>query len=84
MFGENTCISCHKGWGAGASRSLGLVESVHAQRGVGCVSCHGGDPTKADAEESMSPEAGYLGPTQGKHPWSVRIVPHPGGLDAAL
>jgi predicted CXXCH cytochrome family protein len=26
------------------------------------VSCHGGDPTQADATEAMSPEAGFLGP----------------------
>ncbi len=63
MFGENTCISCHQGL-SGRSEQItsDWSQSVHAQRGVGCVSCHGGDPTKADAEESMSPEAGYLGP----------------------
>jgi hypothetical protein len=63
MFGENTCISCHEGLGGRSEQiTADWSESVHAARGVGCVSCHGGDPTKADAEESMSPEAGYLGP----------------------
>lgn len=63
LFGENTCISCHEGLGGKhAGITADWAESVHATRGVGCVSCHGGDPTKADAGESMSPEAGYLGP----------------------
>ena len=63
LFGENTCISCHEGLGGEhAGITADWAESVHATQGVGCVSCHGGDPTKADAGESMSPEAGYLGP----------------------
>ncbi|MGC8838643.1 MAG: cytochrome c3 family protein [Anaerolineae bacterium] len=63
MFGENTCVSCHKGLGGPFAR---IVEdwsaSAHAARGVGCVSCHGGDPTQKDKEKAMSPQAGYLGP----------------------
>jgi hypothetical protein len=63
LFGENTCISCHEGLdGKHAEITADWAESVHATQGVGCVSCHGGDPTKADIEESMSPDAGYLGP----------------------
>jgi hypothetical protein len=63
MFGENTCITCHLELGGKhAQITADWQESIHAQRGVGCVSCHGGDPTKADAAEAMSPEAGYLGP----------------------
>jgi hypothetical protein len=63
LFEENTCISCHQDLGGKhAQITTDWTESVHAARGVGCVSCHGGDPTQADAEASMSPEAGYLGP----------------------
>jgi pyruvate/2-oxoglutarate dehydrogenase complex dihydrolipoamide acyltransferase (E2) component len=63
MFEENTCISCHQGLGGRSEQiTADWSESIHAQRGVGCVSCHGGDPTQADAEEAMSPAAGYLGP----------------------
>jgi hypothetical protein len=63
LFGENTCITCHEGLGGRSEQiTADWAESVHAVQGVGCVSCHGGDPTKADAEESMSSEAGYLGP----------------------
>jgi len=63
MFEENSCISCHTGLGGEHEQiTIGWSESVHAQQGVGCVSCHGGDPTQQDAEAAMSPEAGYLGP----------------------
>ncbi len=63
LFEENTCIACHEGLGGEhAQITADWAESVHAERGVGCVSCHGGDPTETDAEASMSPEAGYLGP----------------------
>jgi hypothetical protein len=63
MFEENTCITCHRNLGGKhAEITENWAESVHAERGVGCVSCHGGDPTQADAEAAMSPEAGYLGP----------------------
>jgi hypothetical protein len=63
MFEENTCITCHRGLGGKyAQITEDWTESIHAERGVGCVSCHGGDPTQADAAAAMSPEAGYLGP----------------------
>ncbi|MGD8902803.1 MAG: cytochrome c3 family protein [Anaerolineae bacterium] len=63
MFEENSCISCHEELGGIHEQITGdWAASVHAQQGVGCVSCHGGDPTQEDAEDAMSPEAGYLGP----------------------
>ncbi len=63
LFEENTCISCHQDLGGKHEAiTTDWAESVHAARGVGCVSCHGGDPTQDDAQEAMSPEAGYLGP----------------------
>ncbi len=63
LFGENTCISCHQELGSTQEQiTTDWSESVHADQGVGCVSCHGGDPTQADAAAAMSPEAGYLGP----------------------
>ena len=63
LFEENTCITCHRDLGGRqAEITADWEESVHAARGVGCVSCHGGDPTQEDAEAAMSPEAGYLGP----------------------
>jgi hypothetical protein len=63
LFEENTCISCHQELGGKhADITSDWSESVHATRGVGCVSCHGGDPTQKDAEASMDMDAGYLGP----------------------
>jgi hypothetical protein len=63
LFEENSCISCHQGLGGKYEAiTADWAESVHAQQGVGCVSCHGGDPTQAEAAAAMSPEAGYLGP----------------------
>jgi len=63
LFEENTCIACHQDLGDRSTEiTEDWAESVHAERGVGCVSCHGGDPTQADAAAAMSPEAGYLGP----------------------
>ncbi|MCK6619772.1 MAG: cytochrome c3 family protein [Calditrichaceae bacterium] len=34
---------------------------VHLQQGLSCAGCHGGDPTKEDMDESMSPKAGFVG-----------------------
>lgn len=34
---------------------------VHAQKGLGCVSCHGGDATKDDPDEAMGKAAGFRG-----------------------
>jgi hypothetical protein len=63
LFEENTCISCHQELGGKHTQiTEDWAEGVHAAQGVGCVSCHGGDPTQAEADASMSPEAGYLGP----------------------
>lgn len=63
LFGENSCIACHVELGGKHEEITSeWAESVHAARGVGCVSCHGGDPTQVDAAAAMSPEAGYLGP----------------------
>ena len=33
---------------------------IHADKGFGCVSCHGGDPT-ASGMEAMDPDKGYIG-----------------------
>jgi hypothetical protein len=63
LFAENSCISCHKKLGGVHTQITDdWEEGVHAAQGVGCVSCHGGDPTQQDAAAAMSPAAGYLGP----------------------
>ena len=35
--------------------------SIHAERGVSCADCHGGDPSATTIDAAMSPEAGYIG-----------------------
>ena len=63
LFAENTCVTCHRELGGvHAEITADWEESVHAERGVSCVSCHGGDPNAPEAGEAMSPEAGFLGP----------------------
>jgi len=57
---ETVCIQCH---GAQEGRLGAPVaawrESIHAQNGISCHNCHGGDPT--DFAMAMSPERGFLG-----------------------
>lgn len=69
LFGENSCVTCHQGLGgASAQNTADWQASVHASQGVGCVSCHGGDPNRAD-ESAMSVAGGFLGvPTKGQIP----------------
>jgi predicted CXXCH cytochrome family protein len=59
---KNSCLDCH----AQLDPPLhvdpqGYAASIHAQKGVTCVSCHGGDPTTDDVDKSMSPAAGFKG-----------------------
>jgi hypothetical protein len=63
LFEENTCVVCHRDLGGLDTQiTEDWSESIHSERGVGCVSCHGGDPTQEEADAAMAPEAGYLGP----------------------
>lgn len=57
---EPVCIQCH----AELEDHLGAPvaqwrTSIHAQNGISCHDCHGGDPT--DAVEAMNPERGFIG-----------------------
>jgi len=57
----NTCVDCH----ALLDPPLGVAEDawktdIHAQKGLTCASCHGGDPT-TDDDRSMSKAAGFRG-----------------------
>jgi predicted CXXCH cytochrome family protein len=57
-----SCIACHLETGDDrlAQPAKAFVEDVHATRGFGCVSCHGGDSTQAGME-AMDPARGYIG-----------------------
>ncbi|HEY3308216.1 MAG TPA: cytochrome C [Desulfuromonadaceae bacterium] len=59
------CIQCH----SGLPERLGQPVkdwrgSIHAENGIACNNCHGGDPR--DAANAMTPERGFLGAPQEK------------------
>jgi hypothetical protein len=60
--GKNSCLDCHstlpEPLGVGQEK---FSQDIHAQKGLTCVSCHGGDPTSDDAEQAMSAKAGWKG-----------------------
>lgn len=56
----NTCIDCHSALDAPLNVNAdGFAASIHAQKGITCANCHGGDPTSAD--NAMSSKAGFKG-----------------------
>ncbi|MBI5241670.1 MAG: cytochrome c3 family protein [Elusimicrobia bacterium] len=60
--GKNQCIVCHAALEAKHKAVLrSFQQDIHNQKGLSCHSCHGGDPSKADMGEAMSPEAGFVG-----------------------
>ena len=57
---ETVCIQCHGTLPDKLSAAVSLWrKSIHAQNGISCNSCHGGDPK--NAAEAMSPTRGFLG-----------------------
>jgi Cytochrome c3 len=59
---KNSCLHCH----AGLPDQLGVTpekfaQDIHAQKGLSCVSCHGGDANDDDPEKAMSRAAGWKG-----------------------
>ena len=59
---QSTCVTCHLDMGAPYAEPAKLsAQDIHFQKGLSCNSCHGGDPTKTDSEESMDPRKGFVG-----------------------
>lgn len=57
---EIVCIQCHSTLPEKYSQPVKLWRgSIHAENGIACNNCHGGDPR--DAANAMSPERGFLG-----------------------
>jgi hypothetical protein len=57
----NSCLDCH----SVLDPPLKVTEEqfsqdIHAQKGLSCASCHGGDPSRSD-EDAMSRKAGFRG-----------------------
>ena len=60
---DPSCVTCHASPDTGQAEIVnGWKESVHAQAGVGCADCHGGDPAQAEMARAMAPAAGFKGP----------------------
>jgi hypothetical protein len=57
-----TCYACHT---AIDNKQHDIAQqwkdSVHGQNGIGCASCHGGDPTSDEVTVAMSAAAGFIG-----------------------
>lgn len=52
---DNSCITCHSDYWDD------MKGSIHSQNQIYCNRCHGGDPTKADEDQAMNPNSGYIG-----------------------
>ena len=62
----NTCLDCHSGLDAPYQVTAEqFSQDIHAQKGLTCASCHGGDPSKADPD-AMSKKAGFRGKIERK------------------
>jgi len=57
---EIVCIQCHSTMPGKIGEPVKLWRgSIHAENGIACNACHGGDP--ADAANAMNPARGFLG-----------------------
>jgi hypothetical protein len=50
-----SCMVCH------GEQKVGYKKSIHAEMGILCHDCHGGNPSSFDQEISMSKKAGFIG-----------------------
>ena len=59
---KNSCLDCHgilpPPYEVSAQQ---FADDIHERKGLGCVGCHGGDPSKDDAPAAMSRAAGFRG-----------------------
>lgn len=62
----NTCVECHASLDPPLQVTAEqFATDIHAQKGLTCASCHGGDPTLADMD-AMSKKAGFRGKIEKK------------------
>jgi hypothetical protein len=58
----NSCLDCHSAQpGRLEVTPEKFSQDIHAQKGLTCVSCHGGDASSYDPDQSMSRKAGWKG-----------------------
>lgn len=61
-FGQNSCVDCHRELEGSLGEPIQLYpRDVHAQVGLSCASCHGGNPSAAGMEEAKAPDTGFSG-----------------------
>ena len=59
--GQSSCLDCHGSLDPPLQVTAEqFAKDIHAQKGLTCADCHGGDPTKADMD-AMSKKAGFRG-----------------------
>jgi len=58
----NSCLDCHAALPApyGVTQEK-FSQDIHAQKGLTCTSCHGGDSSSYDPNQAMSKNAGWKG-----------------------
>jgi hypothetical protein len=58
----NSCLDCHAGQdGALQVTQDKFSQDIHAQKGLTCTSCHGGDASNYDPDQAMSRKAAWTG-----------------------
>lgn len=59
---KNTCIECHTLMGGKFKVPVEkLKNDIHAEKGLSCAACHGGDPTSLDIKAAKSKEKEFRG-----------------------
>jgi hypothetical protein len=59
---KNSCLDCHSQLDAPYHVDPAQYsQSIHAQKGITCTSCHGGNPNTDDMDKAMSASAGFKG-----------------------
>jgi hypothetical protein len=59
---KDNCVTCHTSQAGALNKPVKDWQgSIHAERNVSCVDCHGGDATKPLKEDAHAVKAGYIG-----------------------
>ncbi|MBI5876585.1 MAG: cytochrome c3 family protein [Chloroflexi bacterium] len=59
---KDSCVTCHTSQTGALNEPVKQWQSsIHSERNVRCVNCHGGDATKPTKEEAHSTKSGYIG-----------------------
>ena len=64
---KNSCLDCHSNLPEPLGVSAATYsQDIHAQKGLTCAACHGGDAGSDDPEKAMSRAAGWTGKIERK------------------